>query len=415
MVIICPITINLDVKVASNLWFNVITTKTINPKEVTGYVVDYIKLFDKIIEFINWNTLKHSAFMLKTDNKVSKFFTKDHLKAMIYFHIMQKDSLRDLSFGIGMSTKVKSIVTSVSLSTVSYHNNKRNYEVFLPVLTELINKALNIGSANESLKRFGSVKLIDSTTISMSLNLYQWALFRSSKAGIKIHTRFDLNKGIPDAFVVTNAVEHDKTAMDTLIDTKHCIYVFDKGYLDYQKFDQYTKDEKYFVTRLKDNALVTEIKDLRISHSDKRLLDVGTQIVCDKIVKLGSQYTYQTKEEYRLIKIIDKYGKELTFITNIDELLSEEIAWLYKKRWEIELFFKWIKQNLKFKTFIGHSLNAIMIQIITGIMTFTIFKLIEPLMEKKITMIEIKRAIKDNLFEIYEVNNYKWSNILNSC
>ena len=144
-------------------------------------------------------------------------------------------------------------------------------------------------------------------------------------------------------------------------------------------------------------------------------MDVGTQIVCDKIVKLGSQYTYQTKEEYRLIKIIDKYGKELTFITNIDELLSEEIAWLYKKRWEIELFFKWIKQNLKFKTFIGRSLNAIMIQIITGIMTFTIFKLIEPLMEKKITMIEIKRAIKDNLFEIYEVNNYKWSNTLNSC
>ncbi|NSB13080.1 IS4 transposase [Clostridium beijerinckii] len=147
-----------------------------------------------------------------------------------------------------------------------------------------------------------------------------------------------MNKGVPDAFVVTNAVEHDKTAMDSLIDSKHCIYVFNKGYLDYEKFDQYTEDEKYFVTRLKHNAVVTEVKDLKISHSYERLLDVGTRMICDKIVKLGSKYTYQTKQEYRLIKIIDKTGKELIFVTNIDDLFSEEIAFLYKKRWEIELF-----------------------------------------------------------------------------
>ncbi|WP_238475910.1 IS4 family transposase [Clostridium manihotivorum] len=248
----------------------------------------------------------------------------------------------------------------------------------------------------------------------MSLNLYQWALFRSTKAGVKIHTRFDLNKGIPDAFVVTNAASHDKTVMDSLVDTKHCIYVFDKAYNDYVKFDQYTKDEKYFVTRLKDNAVVTEIKDLRISRSDNRLLDLGTQILCDKVVKLGSVYTYQTKETYRLIKILDKTGKVLTFITNIDELFSEEIAWLYKKRWEIEIFFKWIKQNLKFKTFIGHSLNAIMIQIITGIMTFSIFKIIETSIQIKTSLIDIKRAIENNLFEIYEAHEFKWLDIFNS-
>jgi hypothetical protein len=333
---------------------------------------------------------------------------------MIYYHILQKDNLRDLSSGICMSKKLKTIIVSVSLGTLSHHNNRRNFEVFLPILTELINKAVNIGSVNESLKRFGPVKLIDSTTISMSLNLYHWALFRSTKAGVKIHTRFDLNKGLPDAFVVTNAVEHDKTTMDSLMDTKHCIYVFDKAYSDYKKFDQYTKDEKYFVTRLKDNAVVTEVKDLRISRSDNRLLDLGTQILCDKVVKLGSLYTYQTKETYRLIKILDKTGKELTFITNIDELFSEEIAWLYKKRWEIEIFFKWIKQNLKFKTFIGRSLNAIMIQIITGIMTFAIFKIIEKSVETKTSLINIKRAIENNFFEIYEASKFKWSDIFNS-
>jgi len=129
------------------------------------------------------------------------------------------------------------------LSISSYHSNKRNYEVFLPVLTELINKVLNTGSVNELLKRFGSVKLIDPTTISISLNLYQWALFRSTKAKIKIYTRFHLNKGITDAFVVTNAIEHDKAAMDSLIHNKHCIYVFDKCYLDHENFDKYTEDD----------------------------------------------------------------------------------------------------------------------------------------------------------------------------
>ncbi|MGV7067232.1 transposase, partial [Bacillus velezensis] len=126
------------------------------------------------------------------------------------------------------------------------------------------------------------------------------------------------------------------------------------------------------------------------------------------------KYTYQTKQEYRLIKIVDKTGKELTFITNIDDLLSEEIAFLYKKRWEIELFFKWIKQNLKFKTFVGRSLNSVMIQIITGIMTFAVFKLIEPFIQTKTTLIEIKRAIKANLFEIYEADKFNWSYIFNS-
>ncbi|WP_315080662.1 transposase [uncultured Clostridium sp.] len=97
-----------------------------------------------------------------------------------------------------------------------------------------------------------------------------------------------MNNDIPDAFIFTNIVKHDKTAMDSLIDNKHCIYVFDKGYLDYKKFDQYTKDEKYFVIRLKNNAIVTEIKNLKISRNYERLLDVRTRIICDKIVKLGS-------------------------------------------------------------------------------------------------------------------------------
>jgi hypothetical protein len=333
-------------------------------------VIDYIKLFDKFIELIDWRTLQHSTLELNTDYKVSKFFTSEHLKTMIYYHLQQKDSLRDVYDSITTSSKDQEILTSVSLSTLSYHNNNRDYEVFLPVLSELIKKALNTSSMNEALKKIGPVKLIDSTTISMCLTFYEWALFRKTKAGVKIHTKFDLNKGIPEAFIVTNAIAHDRNKIDDLINEKHCIYVLDKGYADYKRFDKYTKEEKYLINRLKDNAVIEETRELKVSYSDKTLLDTGTKILYDKVVKLGSLYTYQTKEEYRAIKIIDVAGKELTFVTNIEDLLSEEIAWLYKKRWEIEIFFKWIKRNLKFKELIGHTLNSVMIQTITGIMTF---------------------------------------------
>lgn len=376
-------------------------------------MIDYSKLFDKFIEQIDWNILQYSTFKLNTDYKVSKFFTSDHLKSMIYHHLEQKDSLRDTNKCICLSTRLKKVLKNVSLSTLAYHNKKRNYKVFLSVLSELIAKTLNTGSTNDILKRFGPVKLIDSTTISMALTFYNWALFRKTKAGIKIHTRFDLNKGIPDAFVVTNAADHDKTKMDDLISEKHCIYVLDKAYVDYNKFDKYTKEEKYFITRLKDNAIIEEINDLKVSYSEKRFLDVGTEIIYDKVVKLGSPGTYQTKEDYRIIKIIDKQGKKLTFVTNIDDLLSEEIAWLYKKRWEIELFFKWIKQNLKFKTLVGHSLNAVMIQIITGIMTFIMLKALEPLAPKGFGFINIKRAVKENLLELYLTDKFSWSIVFN--
>lgn len=377
-------------------------------------MVNYIKLFDKFIELINWDTLQYSAYKLNTDYKVSKFFTKEHLKTMLYYHLEQKSGLNDIYDCVSMSPRLKALVQSVSLGTLSHHNKRRNYEVFLPVMNELISKALNTVSVNETLKKFGPVKLIDSTTISMCLSLYQWALFRKTKAGIKIHTKFDLSRGIPECFSVTNAKVHDSCEMDELMNQKHCIYVWDKAYVNYKKSDQYTKEEKYFISRIKDNAVIEEIRELKVSYSEETLLDTGSKILFDKVVKLGSPDTYQTREEYRIIKIVDSKGEELTFVTNIHDLLSEEIAWLYKKRWDIELFFKWIKQNLKFKTPIGQNLNAIMIQIITGIMTFVMLKLIEPLVPKRYGLIEIKRVIKTNLLEEYENNTFSWSMIFDT-
>jgi len=375
---------------------------------------DYITLFHKFIDFINWETLQYSTFKLNTDFKVSKFFTKDHLESMIYFHIAEHKGLRDLKDSVSLSPRLKHLVKSVSLGTLSNHNNKRNYEVFMPVMIELISKAFNSIPMKESFKKFGPIKLIDFTTISMCLTFYKWALFRKKKAGVKMHLKFDLNKGLPECFIVTNAKNHDKTKMEELMNEKNCIYIFDKAYVDYKKFDRFTSQDKYFVTRLKDNAVVNKIEDLKVTYAETKLLDDKTKIISDQVAQLGSADTYKTKKHYRVIKIIDSKDKELVFVINIFDLSSEEIAWLYKKRWEIELFFKWIKQNLKFKTPIGHSLNAIMIQIITGIMTFVMLKLVEKSVSTAYGLLQIKRKIKHCLNDSINSCSFEWNYWLES-
>lgn len=369
---------------------------------------DYNTIFNKFLDFIDWNVLQYSTFKLNTDYKVSKFFTKDHLETMIYFHLKDYVGLRDLQESNSLSIKLDQLVKSVSLGTLSNHNNKRDFNVFIPVLNNLIQKALCSIKVSEAMKKFGPVKLIDSTTISMCMTYFSWALFRKNKAGIKIHTKFDLTKGIPELFIVTNAEDHDRTQMDALMNEKYCTYIYDKGYVDYRKFDGFTKNEKFFITRLKDNAVTKEIESLKITYSKDRLLSKEIKLVSDKLMKLGNLYTYQTKKSYRVIRLIDDKGKELTFVTNILDLSTEEIAWLYKKRWEIELFFKWIKQNLKFKNLIGHTFNAVMIQIITGIMTFIMIRLIQNTTSGAYGLMKVKRKLKACISKVINTVPFRW-------
>lgn len=336
---------------------------------------NYITLFEKFIGLIDWKLLQATAIKLNSDFKIRSFFTQHHLATMIYFHLCELDGLRHLNQCT--IENLNHIIPEVSLATLSNHNNNRDYKVFLPVMNELIQKALITLTKDERLQKFGTTKMIDSTTISMCLTFFDWAEFRSTKAGIKMHTSIDGATGIPDRVIFSNAKCHDRTKMDDLMTDKGTIYICDKGYIDYDKFDTYTSKEIYFVSRLKDNAKINVIEDLNATFSDEveGLLPKETQIIFDKKVRLGSKYINLTRQTYRIIKIIDPKGKELTFVTNLMKFTSEEIAWLYKRRWDIELFFKWIKQHCKIKTLIGHSENAVRLQMITGIITYLLLRL----------------------------------------
>ncbi len=289
---------------------------------------------------------------------------------MIYFHVCEPDGLRYLNQCT--FENLNHIIPKISLGTLSNHNNSRDYKVFLLVMNGLIKRVLATLTKDERLKKFGTTKMIDSTTISMCLTFLNWAEFRSTKAGIKMRTSIDGATDIPDRIIFSNAKCHDRTKMGDLMTDKETIYICDKGYIDYDRFNDYSSKGIYFVSRLKDNVSINEIEELPITYSDEEdgLLPKVTSIVFDKKVPLGNAYINLTKKTYRIIRVNDSSGKELTFITKLMKFSSEEITWLYKCRWDIELFFKWIKQHCKIKTLIGHSENAVRFQMITGIITY---------------------------------------------
>lgn len=365
---------------------------------------NYTTIFDKLLDIINWNILEISAYKLNVDYNI----VSNHLKALIYFHLAKLDSLRDIDDFMQSDSKLKESIRSVSLGTLSNYNNYIDYNVFVPVLNDLISNALEQLPISERIKKFGDVKLIDSSTIGMVKTYFEWAEFRSTKAGIKLHTKFDLGKGIPELIVVSNAKSHDRAMMDDLITENNCIYVFDKGYIDYKKFDEFSDKGIQFITRLKDNAAITEESNLKITYSDEMLLDDSINIIEDTICYLGTEGINMTKNKYRIISILDSEGQILTFITNIFEYSSEDISWLYKKRWEIELFFKWIKQNLKIKKFIGHSLNAVMMQIITALITFIVIRLIQDISKTAYGLLKIKRLIKHSITKLVDDTIFSW-------
>ena len=371
---------------------------------------NYITIFEKLLDMINWNTLKKSTYKLDIDYNIAS----NHLKTHLYFHLAKLDSLRDIDDFMQSDSKVKESIKSVSLGMLSNYNNHIDYNVYIPILNELISNSLDQLPVSEKIKKFGTIKLIDSSTISMAKTYFKWAEFRSTKAGIKLHTKFNLSKGVPELILVSNAKSHDRTKMKDLITENNCIYVFDKGYIDYKKFDEFSNKGISFITRLKDNAALTEVSKLKITYSDVTLLDDSINIIEDIVCYLGTDNINMTKNQYRVITIVDSEGQILTFVTNILEYTSEDIAWLYKKRWEIELFFKWIKQNLKIKRFIGHSLNAVMMQIVSSIITFIIIRLIQDVSKTAYGLLKIKRLIKHSLTKLVYDSSFSWGKWLDS-
>jgi hypothetical protein len=282
----------------------------------------------------------------------------------------------------------------ISRSTLAYANENRDWRIYCDFAQILIHEARQL-YANEDfgLELDETVYALDSSTIDLCLSVFPWARFRKTKSAIKLHTLLDLRGNIPSFVAVTDGKVHDVNILDVLMPEPGAIYVMDKAYLDFERLYMLHQYSAFFVTRAKIN---TSLKRLYSNPVDK-----STGIRCDQIVVLTGFYA---KKDYpgklRRVKFIDPdNGKRLVFLTNQFSFSAETIAALYKCRWQIELFFKWIKQHLRIKAFYGTSENAVKTQIWIAISVYVLVAIIKKRLKIDLSLYTILQIFSITLFE----------------
>lgn len=366
-------------------------------------------VFAQIIDFLPQRAF--DKFVKKYDgNKYVRHFTCwNQLLCMIFGQLANRDSLRDLviaieahsskSYHLGFGKKV-------TRSNLAKANLKRNSRIFEEYAYHIIAIARE-KTANDVFQIKGQVYAFDSTTIDLCLNVFWWAKFRRNKGGVKLHTLFDINTQIPAFVYISSASVHDMNAMDYLLYETGAYYIFDRGYVDYTRLYRVTKHSAFFVVRAKKN-----LKFIRM-YSQK--FDRSTGVKCDQIGKLsGFNVSKEYPEKLRRVKFYDQEtDRTFVFLTNNFELPAEQVAFLYKNRWQIELFFKWIKQHLKIKSFWGTSDNAVRIQVYSAIITYCLIAIIGNKLKTDRSTYEILQILgvslldKTTIKELLTNMNYK--------
>jgi hypothetical protein len=330
-------------------------------------------VFAQLVEFLPQRVFDGIA-MKYSGNKYVKHFTYwNQLLAMIFGQLTNRDSLRDLIVALDAHNQKcyhLGFGKSITRSNFSKANENRDSKIFEDYAYYMIDIARK-KRANNDFEIKGKVYAFDSSTIDLCLNVFWWAKFRKAKAGIKLHTLYDITTQIPAFVHITDASVNDMNAMDVIPYECGAYYVFDRGYVDYTRLYNITKHSAYFVIRAK--------KNLQFKYTILNEVNEKNGVMSDQIGKLTGFYISQDYPvDIRKVVYYDKEtNRTFVYLTNNMELASEQIALLYKNRWQVELFFKWIKQHLKIKSFWGYSENAVRIQIYCAIISYCLVAIVE--------------------------------------
>ena len=349
------------------------------------------RIFDKYVE------------QYKGNYRVRSFSCWNQLLCMIFGQLSGRESLSDLVVSLN-AHKSKSyhlgIGRSITKPNLAKANQRRDWRIFSDFAYYLIAEARGccIKDSDFELDIKGSVYAFDSSIIDLCLSVFWWATFRKGKGAIKLHALFDVKTSIPSFVHITEGLTHDVNILDVLYYEKGSFYIMDRGYIDYERLYTIHLSKAYFIIRAKDN--------LRFTRMYSSPCNKSAGICCDQIVKMLIYYSAKGyPEKLRRIKFYDAENRRyLVFLTNNLDLKAEEIAMLYKYRWKIELFFKWIKQHLKIKSFWGTSENAVKTQVYIAIITYTLVAIIKSKLSIERSTYEILQILSVSLFDKTPIN-----------
>jgi hypothetical protein len=354
-------------------------------------------LFAQLMDFLPWSTFNRIVARYDGDSAVRTLSCAAQFRAMAFAQLTYRDSLRDIEACLSaQSAKLYSMGfrEPVRRSTLADANEARSWHIYAEFAQRLIAQARQLYASDSlDVDLANTVYALDSTTIDLCLSVFPWAHFRSTKAAVKMHTQLDLRGNIPSFIHISNGKLHDVNVLDMLVPEAGAIYVMDRAYVDFARLHVLHQAGAFFVTRAKSNLNVHRVYSAPV--------DKSAGIICDQTIALDGYLTQQHYPAHlRRIRFkAPETDKTLVFLTNNMTLPALTICALYKSRWQVELFFKWIKQHLRIKRFYGTSENAVKSQIWIAVSVYVLVAIIRKRLNLEVELYTFLQVISVTIFE----------------
>jgi len=354
-------------------------------------------LFAQVMEFVPWTSFARIVHRYRGNAGVRTLSCAEQFRAMAFAQLTWRESLRDIEVSLSANASklyAMGFRAAVKRSTLADANESRDWRIWADFAQVLIRKARRLYAADSlAVDLADTVYALDSTTIDLCLSVFPWANFRSAKAAVKMHTLLDLRGNIPSFIHVSDGRLHDVKVLDLLVPEPGAFYVMDRGYIDFARLYVLQQAAAFFVTRAKSNL------DARRLYS--AATDRSAGVICDQSIVLNGFYASKDyPEQLRRIRFkVPESGKTLVFLTNNTALPALTIAALYKSRWQVELFFKWIKQHLRIKRFYGTTENAVKTQIWTAVAVYVLVSIVKKELHLEASLYSLLQILSVTVFE----------------
>ncbi len=354
-------------------------------------------LFSQLMDFLPWTSFQRIVDRYRGDHRVRVLSCAEQFRVMAFAQLTFRESLRDIEACLSAQAGKlyhMGFREPIRRSTLADANESRDWRIYADFAQVLIRQARKLYvSQPMALELDATVYALDSTTIDLCLTLFPWAPFRTTKAAVKLHTLLDLRGNIPSFIHISDGKMHDVNVLDLLIPEAGAYYVMDRGYVDFERLYALHQMGAFFVTRAKSN--------LNARRLYSAATDRTTGVLCDQTIALNGFYSQRDYPAHlRRIRFKDpETAKTLVFLTNQTTLPALTIGALYKSRWHVELFFKWIKQHLRIKQFYGTSANAVKTQVWTAVSVYVLVAIVRKRLGLDLSLYSLLQIFSVTLFE----------------